>query len=166
VGGGVATRSWHGAMGWFEAGASMSYLNGSHLADYRGGFSYSKTIGVSMAAEHSGWFVETLGDSVFISRFDNDLLNYSQNRFGFTSSFAGFKLQPFWSNNLTIDAKKQYWANFVETGPGFRFRPPHAPASVAITLGAVRGVYLRNEGNPHGPNFWDLRAGIWYAITK
>lgn len=166
VGAGVATRSWHGAMGWFEAGASMDYLNGSHLADYRGGVSYSKTIGVSMAAEHSGWFVETLGDSVFISRFDNDLLNYSQNRFGFTSSFGGFKIQPFWSNNITIDAKKQYWANFVETGPGFRFRPPHAPPSVAITLGAVRGVYLRNEGNPHGPNFWDLRAGIWYAITK
>ena len=46
-------------MGWFEAGTSISYLNGTHLADYRGGVSYSKTIGTSIAAEHSGWFVET-----------------------------------------------------------------------------------------------------------
>ena len=28
---GVATRSWHGAMGWFEAGTTIGYLNGTHL---------------------------------------------------------------------------------------------------------------------------------------
>jgi thioredoxin-like negative regulator of GroEL len=166
VGVGVATHQWRGAMGWFEAGSSMSYLNGSRSADYRGGVSYSRTIGKSIAAEGSGWFLETLGDSVFISRFDNDLLNYSQNRVGFTSSLGGFKVQTFWSNNITFDVKKQYWANFAETGPGFRFHPPGTPPSLAITLGVVRGVYLRNEGNPHGPNFYDFRAGIWYAITK
>jgi hypothetical protein len=93
-------------------------------------------------------------------------LNYSQNRAGFTSSLGGFKVQTFWSNNLTFDVKKQYWANFVETGPGFRFHPPGTPPSLAITLGVVRGVYLRNEGNPHRPNFIDFRAGIWYAFTK
>ena len=86
-------------MGWFEAGSSISYLNGSLRRDYRGGVSYSRTVGTSMAAEHSGWFLETLGDSVFISRFDNDLLNYSQNRIGFTSSLGGFKVQTFWSDN-------------------------------------------------------------------
>jgi hypothetical protein len=166
VGAGVATRQGRGAMAWFEAGSSMSYLNGSRSADYRGGVSYSKNIGVSIASERSGWFLETLGDSVFISRFDNDLLNYSQNRVGFTSSLGAFKVQTFWTNNITFDVKKQYWANFAETGPGFRFHPPGTPPSLAITLGAVRGVYLRNEGNPHGPNFYDFRAGVWYALTK
>jgi tetratricopeptide (TPR) repeat protein len=165
-GAGVATRYWRGAMAWFEAGTTVSYLNGTRSADYRGGVSYAKTIGASIAAEHSGWFIESLADSVFISRFSNDLLNYSQNRAGFTSSLGGFKVQTFWSNNLTFDAKKQYWANFVETGPGFRFHPPGTPPSLAITLGVVRGVYLRNEGNPHRPNFIDFRAGIWYAFTK
>jgi Flp pilus assembly protein TadD len=166
IGVGVATQQWRGAMAWFEAGSSMSYLNGSRSADYRGGVSYSRTIGKSIAAEGSGFFLETLGDSVFISRFDNDLLNYSQSRVGFTSSVGAFKVQTFWSNNITFDVKKQYWANFAETGPGFRFHPPNTPPSLAITLGAVRGVYLRNEGNPHGPNFYDFRAGFWYALTK
>jgi tetratricopeptide (TPR) repeat protein len=163
---GVASRTWHGATGWFEAGSSMSYLNGTHAADYRGGISFSRTIGTSIAAEHNGWFVETLADSVYVSRFDNDLLNYTQNKIGFTSSVGGFKVQTFWSDNLTFDVKRQYWANFVETGPGFRFHPPHTPPSLAITAGLVRGVYLVNEDNPRRPNFVDFRVGIWYAITK
>lgn len=163
---GVATQPWHGATGWFEAGITNSYLNGTHLQDYRGGFSYSKTIGKSLLAEHRGWFVETLADSVFVSRFDNDLLNYSQNKTGYTSALGPVKLQIFWSNNITFDAKQQYWANFMETGPGFRFHPSGTPKSLAITVGGVRGVYLRNEGNPRGPNFFDFRAGIWYAFTK
>jgi hypothetical protein len=163
---GVATQSWHGATGWFEAGTSMNYLDGTHLADYRGGVSFSRMIGTSIAAEHSGWFVETLADSVFVSRFDNDLLNYTQSRVGFTSSLGAFKVQTYWSDNLTFDVKSQYWANFVETGPGFRFHPPGTPPSLAITIGGVRGVYLRNEDNPRRPNFFDFRAGIWYAITK
>jgi len=163
---GVASQTWHGATGWFEAGSSMSYLNGTHSADYRGGVSFAKTIGTSIAAEHSGWFVETLGDSVYVSRFGNDLLNYTQNKIGFTSSVGGFKVQTFWSDNLTFDVKRQYWANFIETGPGFRFHPPHTPRSLAITVGLVRGVYLINEDNPRRPNFVDFRVGIWYAITK
>jgi Flp pilus assembly protein TadD len=163
---GVATQTWRGATGWFEAGMSTSYLNGSRSADYRGGLSYSKTIGTSLLAEHAGWFVETVADSVFVSRFDNDLINYSQSKIGFTSAIGPFKVQTFWSDNLTFDVKQQYWANFVETGPGFRFHPPHTPPSLAITIAGVRGVYLRNEGNPWRPNFFDFRAGIWYAFTK
>ncbi len=163
---GVASQTWHGATGWFEAGNSMSYMNGSHSADYRGGVSLSRTVGTSIAAEHSGWFVETLADSVYVSRFDNDLLNYTQSKIGFTSSLGGFKVQTFWSDNLTFDVKSQYWANFVETGPGFRFHPPGSPPSLAITLGGFRGVYLRNEDNPHRPNFFDFRVGIWYAFTR
>ena len=87
-------------------------------------------------------------------------------RVGFTSALGAFKIQTFWSNNITFDVKRQYWANFVETGPGFRFRPPRAPASLAITVGVVRGAYLINAGNPRRPNFNDFRAGVWYAFTK
>ncbi len=171
LGAGVATRYWRGAMAWFEAGRAVSYINGSTTADYRGGISWARTIGAPLmpdsgAAGHSGWFFETLADTVFISRFGNDLLNYSQNRTGFTSALGPFRIQTFWSNNLTFDVKKQYWANFAETGPGFRFHPPGAPPSLAVTLGVVRGIYLRNEGNPRRPNFVDFRAGIWYALTK
>jgi tetratricopeptide (TPR) repeat protein len=163
---GVATRTWHHGMAWFEAGTTMSYLHGTRSADYRGGVSWSKTIGASIAAEHNGWFLETLADSVFISRFSNDLLNYSQNRVGFTAMLGPVKTQTFWSNNVTFDVKKQYWANFAETGPGFRFHPPGAPAALTVTIGVVRGVYLINQGNPRRPNFNDFRTGVWYAFTK
>lgn len=163
---GVASQPWHGAMGWFEAGITNSYLNGTHLPDYRGGMSYSKTIGASLVAEQGGFFAETTGDSVFVSRFDNDLLNYTQIKTGLTSALGPIKVQFFWGNNITFDLKHQYWANFVETGPGFRFHPPGTPKSLNVTLSAVRGVYLTNVSNPHGPNFYDFRAGIWYAFTK
>ena len=166
LGVGVGTQPWRGVTGWFEAGISNSYLHGTHLPDYRGGVSYSKTMGKSLTAERGGWFVETLADSVFVSRFDNDLMNYSQNKIGFTPALGAFKVQTFWSANLTFDVKRQYWANFVETGPGFRFHPPGTPASLAITLGGVRGVYLVNTSNPRRPNFFDFRVGIWYALTK
>jgi hypothetical protein len=89
-----------------------------------------------------------------------------QNKMGFTSALGGFKVQTFWSDNLTFDVKRQYWANFVETGPGLRFHPPGTPASLAITVGGVRGVYLVNVSNPRRPNFFDFRVGIWYAFTK
>jgi hypothetical protein len=163
---GVATDSWHGALGWAEAGITNSYLAGTHLPDYRGGVSFSRTIGASLAAEHGGWFFETTGDSVFISRFDNDLLNYAQFKGGLTTSPGEWKVQYFWSSNVTVDAKRQYWANFIETGPGIRVHPPHTPKSFSVTVSGSRGAYLVNTSNPRGPNYFDFRAGIWYAFTK
>jgi len=120
----------------------------------------------SLVADHAGWFVETLADSVFVSRFDNDLLNYSQNKAGVTSEMAGVKVQAFWAGNITFDVKRQYWANFVETGPGFRFHPPQTPAATTVTVSLMHGVYLVNAGNPRGPNYNDFRVGVWYAFTK
>jgi hypothetical protein len=163
---GVATDTWHGALGWAEAGITNSYLTGAHMQDYRGGVSYSRTIGASLAAEHGGLFFEANGDSVFVSRFDDDLLNYAQFKTGVTSGIGAWKVQYFWSGNVTVDAKRQYWANFVETGPAIRFRPPHTPKSFWVMLSGNRGAYLVNAGNPRGPNYFDFRAGIWYAFSK
>jgi tetratricopeptide (TPR) repeat protein len=163
---GVATRQWHGGMAWFEAGEAASYLNGTHWRDYRGGVSYSKTRGASLAAEHGGRFLETIGDSVFVSHFGNDLINYSQNKFGYTTVAGEMKAQSFWATNVIFDAKRQYWANYIETGPGVRFHPPHTPAALSITLTALHGVYMVNQDNPRRPNFNDFRTCVWYAFTK
>lgn len=163
---GIGTDAWHGVLGWFEAGVTNSYLDGTHLPDYRGGASYSRTFGASLVSDHGGFFTETTGDSIYVSRFDHDYLNYVQIKSGITSSIGKWKLQYFWNNNVTVDLKREYWANFAETGPGLRFHPPNAPKSLAITLSAVRGVYLVNACNPQKPNFFDFRAGIWYAFTK
>ena len=145
---------------------AFQYLNGYRWRDFRGGVSYSKTKGASLAADRSGLFFETTDDAVYISHFDYDEINDTQNKFGYTSVIGGIKIQSFWGVNVTMDMRREYWANFGETGPGVRFRLPFMPPSMSVTLNAVRGVYLVNEGNPRRPNFNDFRAGVWYAFTK
>jgi Tfp pilus assembly protein PilF len=98
VGAGLASSTWHGAMAWFEAGEA---LRGSTAApDYRGGIAYAN----SLHGPHR-LFAETNDDGVFISRFDNDSLLYSQNRTG--RSFRE-NLQLYWNWNATVDAKGEY----------------------------------------------------------
>src|ERR1019366_7251629 len=55
-------------------------------------------------------------DALYVSRFDHDFLAYTQSRAGY--DFGPVQLH--WNGNVTIDAKRQDWANFVETGPGLR----------------------------------------------
>ena len=104
-------------------------------------------------------------DAVFVSRFNNDVMLYSQSRGGYTFGSGGFRGQLFWNANLTVDDQRQYWANFVETGPGLRFTASFLPPSMYFTVSALRGAYLVNAGNPRGPNFNDIRAGVWYAFS-
>lgn len=163
---GIATTPKHGGNIWFEAGFATSYLNGNRWSDYRGGLAWSKTRGAGLTRDTPGWFLETLDDNVFVSHFDRDFINYIQLRAGYTAQIAGVHTQAFWNQSLTFDAKREYWANFIETGPGVRLHPPGLPASVWLNLSAVRRVYLVNEGNPGRPNFNDVRLGVWYAFTK
>jgi hypothetical protein len=62
--------------------------------------------------------------------------------------------------------KRQYWANFAETGPGVKFHWNGTPDALTFSASALRGVYLINSGNPRGPNFNDVRVGAWYALTR
>ncbi len=116
-----------------------------------------------------GLFFETNEDAVFVSRFQNDLLFYSQNRAGYTfprPESDGFQAQVLWNFNATTDRLHQYWANTVESGPGVRFRLPGMPKSMLFSVSYLRGVYTENQDNPRRPNFFDLRAGFWYAFTR
>jgi hypothetical protein len=162
---GVTTGPWRGVTGWAEAGGAMNYQNGHVLADYRGGISAARGVGSVLGGEAAGWFADTTLDGVFVSRFDNDFLVYSQSRAGYTLGPSGPKAQLYWNANLTFDVGRQYWANFVETGPGIRFRAAAMPSSMFVTLNLVRGVYLINAGNPRRPNYNDFRAGVWYAFV-
>jgi tetratricopeptide (TPR) repeat protein len=169
---GVASVPWHGATGWFEAGEAVKYLGsrkdvGAAIPDYRGGVSYAKGFG-HVSAGSRGWFAESNDDAIFVSRFANDLLMYSQNRTGYTPAPLenfGLSTQVFWNYNATTDTQRQYWANFVETGPGLRFKVQPLP-KMLFSVNFLRGAYLINEGNPRRPNYFDLRVGIWYAFTR
>jgi hypothetical protein len=86
--------------------------------------------------------------------------------YSFPRSEGGFQAQFFWNINATTDRLHQYWANFVESGPGLRFRAPGMPKSMLFSVSFLRGVYTDNQDNPRRPNFFDLRAGFWYAFTR
>lgn len=161
---GVASNVWHGLLGWAEAGSSVGYLTDHIMPDYRGGASFTKGFGHLLKSETSGLFFETNDDAIFVSRFDNDFLLYSQNRFGYTPSLGAFQTQLYWNVNLTMDQKRQPWANFFETGPGLRFRLAAMPPSLYLTVNFLHGSYTV-PGDPYGPTFNDLRAGFWYAFT-
>ncbi len=144
----------------------MSYLTGHMLPDYRGGVSAVRSMGRILTAESSGRFVDTTLDAIFVSRFGNDTLLYSQSRIGYTLGPRALRAQLYWNANATVDTERQYWANFLETGPGLRMRTEAMPASMFVTANLLRGAYLVNQGNPRGPNFNDLRVGVWYAFTR
>ena len=129
--------------------------------DYRGGASFARRFGANLGPESSGFAYELNTDAVFLSRFDDDILLVAQNRLGFVHG----NTQWIWNWNLTTDSKRQHWANFVETGPGLRFRLNGLPKSALFSIDVLRGAYLRNESNPRRPNFYDFRTGFWYAFT-
>jgi len=168
---GVSTTPWKGLMAWGEAGEAVRYRAQPHVGkmmpDYRGGVSVSRSLGHNLGAESKGLFFESNNDGVFVSRFQNDVLFYSQNRFGYTlPAMATIQLQLFWNGNATRDLNRQYWANYFEQGPGIKFRTKQMPRSLAFHVSAVKGYYTIREGNPRGPHFYDLRAGFWYAFTR
>ncbi len=175
VGAGLVTRSWHGLVLWAEAGSALSYLSerrdvGRMVPDYRGGMAFGRGFGRLMGGEAPGAFFETGGDAVFISRFNDDLLLYWRNRAGYTAPVAtrlgGLQTQWYWNWNAAADARRLYWANFLESGPGLRFRWQGMPPALVFSVDLLRGAYTLNRGNPRGPNFWDLRAGFWYAASR
>ena len=174
IGAGVATLPWRGITGWFEAGEAVKYLPsrtdvGAMIPDYRGGVSYAKGFGHLMNSS-KGLFFESNDDAVFVSRFQDDMLYYSQNRAGYTfasaEGFGGLQEQFYWNGNATADRLHQYWANYAETGPGLRFRFRDLPKSLLFSVNFLRGAYTINLDNPRRPNYFDLRIGIWYAFSR
>ena len=79
---------------------------------------------------------------------------------------GGFHSQVLWNANVTADAKRQYWANYVETGPGVRFRFDNSPLLFSVSM--LRGAYLVNEYNPRRPNYSRAARGsvvCVYSLT-
>jgi Flp pilus assembly protein TadD len=162
---GLTTAPWHGITGWAEAGSAMSYVTGHMLPDYRGGVNVARNFGNSLGAESNGLFAASNTDGVFISRFGNDFLVYQQTRFGYSWGPRLLRAQMYWNLNLTIDGQRQGWANFVELGPGIRFRAAFMPPPMYLMVDSMQGAYLIHGSYPVA-HLADVRAGAWYAITR
>jgi Tfp pilus assembly protein PilF len=156
---GLSTVPWHGITLWGEAGSAMSYVTGHMLPDYRGGISVTRNVGKTIQSKSSGWFLASTTDGVFISRFENDFLVYQQARAGYTFRAGAGRIQLYWNLNLTVDSQRQEWANFIESGPGLRFRTAWMPKAMFVGADWVRGYYFTSA------RFHDLRLGVWYAFT-
>lgn len=173
LGVGVSAPLGHGLYAWGEAGEAISYLGrrtdgGLMRPDYRAGVFWLRGYGSSLNGARRGWFGEHTADGVYVSRFQGNVVGYSQNRTGYTlnGNDGAVQLQAHWNWNATLDTKREYWANFVETGPGIRMRFRNLPPSMVFRFDMVRGVYLLNRYNPLSPNFWDFRGGVWYAFAR
>jgi Tfp pilus assembly protein PilF len=161
---GISAQPWRGLTLWGEAGWSFSYLHKENRgSDFRGGISYARAVGHTLDSSKSGMVAETTADGVFVSRFDNDFLIYSQNRFGWT--FQPIDAQLLWNWNLTTDVRRFAWANTTEQGPGIRFRLPGAPKALLFSVNALQGSYTVMKDNPRPKKFTDWRIGLWYAFA-
>ena len=170
-GAGLSTPQWNGLLAWAEAGTSIAYRDrpggqSRALPDYRGGLSFAKGFGQLPGAQRSGAFFENYEDAVFVSRFDNSLLLYSQNRIGYNAGGESSSIAFYINLNATAGSKRQYWSNFAEAGPGIRFRLPGFPQGMLFSVDVLRGAHTLNSGNPRRPNYYDFRAGFWYAVTR
>ncbi len=154
---GLATPQRAGWMAWGEAGSAWQYFGKSMKPDYRGGVNFARNIG-------AGSYWATTFDGVFLSRFDNNALFTWQNRVG--QNKADRALRLYWNFNVTVDARRQEWANFVETGPGLRFRFEGMPQGLYFSVDYLAGWHLMKTSPGRDQRFRDLRAGLWYAFTR
>ena len=157
---------------WAEAGEALSYLGNRPPGvpragpDYRGGLNWFLSKGASLGGSRSGTFGEMSFDGVYVSRFDNDWITYSQFRTGYRlPGQRMLRSQLYWNLNLTADRNRTYWANYVEFGPGLRVRIAGRSRPLDLSVNFLRGVHLINEGNPRRPNYYDLRIGLWYSLA-
>jgi tetratricopeptide (TPR) repeat protein len=168
---GLRTKIWRNTFVWAEAGNAIRYRGrtdlGRAVPDYRGGISFSRGFGKGLGATKSGWFFETVNDIVTLSRFQWNLIAYSQNRAGFTLPPLGLlQWQGVWNGNLTTDRKREPWANFSDTGPGVRLRLKWMPPSMLLSMDLLQGRYWIQRDNPRRALYRDVRAGVWYAFTR
>ena len=170
---GLRTPTFRGATLWAEAGESFHYLGHRPAGvpragpDYRGGLNWFRSFGATLGGGRRGPFTETNFDGVFISRFDNNVIGYWQLRPGYRLPDRGrLKMQVFASLNVTVDRQRTYWANFVEFGPGVRFQVSGISPPMDFTIQLLRGVHLVNDFNPRRPNYYDIRAAIWYSFGR
>jgi tetratricopeptide (TPR) repeat protein len=174
LGAGIASRNWHHLTAWGEAGEGVKYLpnqKDAAVPDYRGGLNFAKGFGSLLSSRTPGWFYETTGDAVYVSRFDKDWLFYSQHRAGHTFRvWRETSVQLLFNANYVRDVKGEYWANSLEIGPGVKLHFRWMPPNVYLSLDLLRGVYtdgpyLDNMFHRHY-NYNDIRAGFWFAKTK
>ncbi len=172
--GGIGLRPWHHFTAYAEAGEAFKYMPGRRdkmRPDYRGGLDYARFFGAPLSGASNGPFLETSAGAHYINRYDKDWTFGVQNSAGYTFHLFGETATQVLVNGFyTRDAKREYWANTAEFGPGLKLHAPWMPSHMNFTTDFLRGVYLAGpyvDGNLHShSSYTDIRIGFWYAFTK
>ena len=149
VGGGLRSVPWHGLMLVGSRQGRRRDISPGMCSQIIAAASASlRASATGWPAEAHGLFADTTLDGIFVSRFGNDFLVYSQTRAGFTVRAGEASAQIYWNGNITIDDQRQYWANYGETGPGIRFRLEVHAAIDVLHRERYGGRYFVNARQP------------------
>lgn len=170
---GLVGRVYKNLFAWGEAGNQITFLRNRppglnrSTPDYRGGLSYGQVLGPKLFSKEPGGFADVTNDAVYLSRYDHNAIFFTQTKYGYQfRPWKGFSHQPFLAANVLADARGDYYNNFAEVGPGYRFgfiKFSRMNAYVALIRGAFTTQGRRAINSNRGPNYWDLRVMIWYA---
>ena len=105
---GATTDTWRGARAWFEAGTAIGYRELPH-APRLPRRPLLRAPPRTLRRHHARRALHL----PLRSRTSSPTANPA-------SACIDGPVQLYWNANLTADAQRQYWANFVETGPGIR----------------------------------------------
>ena len=116
------------------------------------------------------WFVEAGGDAAYYSRLPDCLL-YAQSRQGARVMQLGREaaVDIYGFENLTMDAKGNYYDNYFEAGPGLRLVTSPVGAAVLTTsvdyvLGSYLGVNSNNTRGDTASNYSDFRLTVALSL--
>ena len=120
-------------------------------------FLIAKTRGASLAAEHDGLVSRNHRRQRLHQplRSRSDQLLAEQIRLH--DGAWAVQTQSFWNNNMTFDCEAAVLGELsARPVRDFASICPHMPPAMNVTVSAVRGVYLRNQGNPRPSQFYTI----------
>ena len=169
---GVSTNAWHGATGWFEAGEALRYRGEDS------GHIYAGLSRRSVIQQRRGPFNGFVEERI-VCRHQRRCRVHEPFRARPAAVFTeSSRLHPALlrerrhSGSAVLELSRDRGFAAPVLGELCRNRAWRAAAACCdIARAAVYGEraagnYLVQEGNPRGPLFYDLRAGLWYAFSR
>ena len=136
---------------------AIGYLSHHATPDYRGGLSFARSRG-------RNWFARDHRRRAVPEPLSERGLLYSQNRAGYSADARAPGVSVLLERNVTVDAQAAILGQLRRD----RARDPDSQHAAGISRDLDRVPARRlhvNENNPRRPNFYDLRIGLWYALS-
>ncbi len=152
LGAGALLRLWQGRLGIFvQGGPALNLLRDGQpevQLDVRAGaMLMGQTTGCRPAVGHpvrvaAGGCVEGYSETVWVNRFNNDLIAFFRGRLAYNLFVTGpIAWQPLIESRVMLGLNRDYWNNFAEAGVMHRWRLLE-PFVLDLSAGVAAGTYL------------------------